>query len=372
MATSQAKPKILPLTSARFFAALYVMLYHTLPRWDVPNQWQDWVNKFVGMGYISVSFFFMLSGFILAVVYLKGNRPVNKRRFFVARFARIYPLYLAAMLLDTPHFLHVGLTLQHRPPWQMAAEFLATGGLVQAWLNLRMLNPPGWSLSTEAFFYISFPFLGVALWRMRARLAIVASILIYGSGILVVLAMERLRGVGELSYQPFPHLFVFMLGVLLAKLFVWIGENPTRSQRMEWAAPWMLFGCLAGLLVIPMTSIASYVPLLQHGLLAPIFAVAILAFASGNGLISALFSAKWMVILGEASFALYLLHYPIHSILRSPIEHRGTPMFLLYLVGTIGLSVMSYFWLEIPARRWILAKEHVRSMETEVTSALSQ
>lgn len=51
MATSSAKPKILPLTSARFFAALYVMLYHTLPRGAVPNQWQDWVNKFIGMGY---------------------------------------------------------------------------------------------------------------------------------------------------------------------------------------------------------------------------------------------------------------------------------------------------------------------------------
>lgn len=372
MATSPAKPKILPLTSARFFAALYVMLYHTLPKGSVQGEWQAWVKKFIGMGYISVSFFFMLSGFILAVVYLRENRPVNQRRFFVARFARIYPLYLVAMLLDTPHFLHVERAVMHRTPWQIAGEFLATTGLVQSWLNLRSLNPPGWSLSTETFFYITFPFLGVALWKMRARLALPASILIYGAGVLLVLAIDRLHGTNEQSYNPFPHLFIFMLGILLAKVFVWIGQSSTRSQRLEMAAPWMLLGSLGGLLAIPMTSIVSYESQLQHGLLAPIFAVAILAFASGNRAISALFSAKWMVILGEASYALYLLHYPIHSILRRQIEQRGTPMLLLYLLGTIGLSVVSYYWLEIPARRWILAKEHVRSMETEVTSALSQ
>jgi peptidoglycan/LPS O-acetylase OafA/YrhL len=47
-------------------------------------------------------------------------------------------------------------------------------------------------------------------------------------------------------------------------------------------------------------------------------------------------------------------------------------MVVLYYVGTIGLSVASYFLLEVPARRWILAKEQVRSVETEVTAALSQ
>ncbi|HEY2039790.1 MAG TPA: acyltransferase [Edaphobacter sp.] len=372
MATSPAKPKILPLTSARFFAALYVMLYHTLPRSSAQNPWQDWVKKFIGMGYISVSFFFMLSGFILAVVYLRENRPVNKRRFFVARFARIYPLYLVAMLLDTPHFLHIERAVMHRSLLQIAGEFLATAGLVQSWVNLRSLNPPGWSLSTETFFYITFPFLGVAFWKLRTRLALPVSILIYGAGIVLVLMIDHLRGTSEQSYNPVPHLFIFTLGILLAKGFVWIGQSPTRSQSLATGAPWMLLACLVGLLAIPLTSIVGYESQLQHGLLAPLFAVAILAFASGNRAISSLFSAKWMVVLGEASYALYLLHYPIHSLLRRQIEQLGTPMYLLYLLGAIGLSVVSYHWLEIPARRWILAKEHVRSMETEVTSALSQ
>lgn len=372
MATSPAKPKILPLTSARFFAALYVMLYHTLPGVLARGVDQGWWQKIVGMGYISVSFFFMLSGFILAVVYLKGERPVNKRRFFVARFARIYPLYFVAMLLDTPHFIYTPRHILHGTVPHMVGEFLATTGLVQAWLNLRSLNPPGWSLSTETFFYLTFPFLGLALWKLRGWTAWVASASIYAAGLGLVIAIDQVQGPDQQSYHPVPHLFVFALGILLAKLFVWVGESSTRSQRLEASAPRLLIASLLGLLAVPLTSIGRHESLLQHGLLAPIFAVAILAFASGNRTISTMFEARWLVVLGEASYALYLLHFPIHSILRHPIERFGLPMFVVYFAGTIGLSIASYYLLEIPARRWILAKEHVRSLETEVTSVLSQ
>jgi peptidoglycan/LPS O-acetylase OafA/YrhL len=371
MATSLGKPKILPLTSARFFAALYVMLYHTFPRAPASNAIRGWMFKVVSFGYISVSFFFMLSGFILAIVYLRENRALDKRRFFIARFARIYPLYIAAMLLDTPHFLYTQLHLLHGNPWKMAGVFMATTGLVQAWLNMCSLNPPGWSLSTEVFFYVLFPFLGVALWKMRGRLALVLSVLIYSAGLSLVLVLERSWSVDKLSFHPFPHLFVFVLGILLAKLFVWIEESQDRSQRLMAAAPGLLCVCAIGILALPVFT-SGLDQFLVHGSLAPLFAVAILAFASGNWLISRIFSARWLVVLGEASYGLYLLHYPIYSILRRPIERFGMPMMVVYLVGTISLSVVSYYWLEVPARHWILAKEKVRSMETLVTSSLSQ
>lgn len=371
MPPSPGKPKILPLTSARFFAALYVMLYHTFPRTSGAGPLHAWVLKVVGLGYISVSFFFMLSGFILAVVYLRGNRPVNKRRFFVARFARIYPLYLAAMLLDLPHYLYTQLKILHGNPGHILAETLATAGLVQAWLNKCGLNPPGWSLSTEVFFYVCFPFIGMALWKMRGWLALTFSILIYVAGLQLVVVLDRSWDRDRLSYFPFPHLFLFVLGILLAKFFVWIGESQQRSSRLAAVSPFLLFFCAIGLLVVP-TFKSGFHQTLVHGSLAPLFAVAILAFASGNNLISRIFSAPWLVVLGEASYGLYLLHYPVYSILRRLIERGGTPLLLLYLIGTIGLSVVSYYWLEVPARRWILAKEQVRTIETAVTSSLSQ
>lgn len=371
MVASSPKPKIVPLTSARFFAAFAVVLHHSFPAIATQNAWLLWLKKLVVMGYVSVSFFYMLSGFILAVVYLKADRPVNKQRFFLARFARIYPLYAVAMLLDTPHFVHI-MAMAHRTPLRTVVEFVATAGLIQAWFNITALNPPGWSLSTEAFFYLVFPFLGIALWKLRRHLVWPVFLALYGAGLFVVGAINSFYGRDVQSFNPAPYLFIFLMGILLAKIFVSIGRDPKQSQRLEEWAPWMLVACLLLLLLIPLTRIADHESMLQHGLLAPIFAVAILAFASGNQLINKIFAAPWLVVLGEASYALYLIHYPIHSLLRKPLESIGMPVFLLYLLGTIGLSVASYYFLEIPARRWILARVHVRSLETEVTSALSQ
>jgi peptidoglycan/LPS O-acetylase OafA/YrhL len=276
------------------------------------------------------------------------------------------------MLLDAPHYFYTQRYIVHGSLWQTIGGFLATAGLVQAWLNLCSLNPPGWSLSTETFFYIVFPFLGLALWKMRGWAAWGASVLIYAAGLGLVVALDQIQGRDQQPYYPLPYLFVFALGILLAKLFVWIGQSPARSERLESSAPWLLIGSVAGVLAIPLTSIGRHESLLLHGLLAPVFAVAILAFASGNRRIARMFEARWLVVLGEASYGLYLLHIPIHSILRHTIERFGLPMVVLYYVGTIGLSVASYFLLEVPARRWILAKEQVRSVETEVTAALSQ
>lgn len=372
MATSPGSQKILPLTSIRFFAAFYVLLHHSFPRVASPGFYRGVFQDFVGMGYIGVSFFFMLSGFILAIVYLKDQKPVNKRRFFVARFARIYPLYFAAMLLDTPHFLYAQIHILHFSLWQSSIGFLVTAGLLQAWLNMTGLNPPGWSLSTEAFFYLLFPWLGMALWKMRGWLVLPVSVLVYFAGLGVVREMTRASGSDRQSYNPLPHLFVFVLGVLLARFFVWIGGSGERSRRLESWSPWLLLVSVLAILAVPIFHLVSSESLLQHGLLAPLFAIAILACSSGNRVISALFGLRWLVILGEASYALYLIHYPLHSILRGPIERYGTLVYLAYVVGSVGLSVLSYYVLEIPARRWILRKERVRSQESEIVSSLAQ
>ena len=368
MATTRVKPKILPLTSARFFAALYVMLFHTAP-WQ--NGRYGIISRILGLGYISVSFFFLLSGFILAVVYLENSPTIDRRKFYLARFARIYPVYLAALLLDLPHFLYTERYITHRSWEQTISVILATGGLIQAWFttDLQGLNHPGWSLSVEALFYLLFPLIGAAVWRMRSGLMSLFAILTYVGGTLLVNYCSRTSlSPRQQAYSPLEHFYAFVLGICLAKFFVWIGADTVRSQALQRYAPWLLAGSLAAFLTIPAFELPISEMLLQHGVLIPLFALTLLAFSSGNEVISTLFSAKWLVVLGEASFALYLIHMPLHTILRHPIERYGMPVFLIYFSMTIGLSVASIYWLEIPARRWILEKERVRSLETEAAS----
>jgi peptidoglycan/LPS O-acetylase OafA/YrhL len=374
MTISSAPRQIVPLTSARFFAALYVMLYHGLAANASASSHRNLFERFIGLGYVSVSFFFMLSGFILAVVYLKEDRPVNKRRFFVSRFARIYPLYLAAMMLDLPHFIHIQRYVLHTSPGHMIATIVKTAVLIQAWFtDLGGLNFPSWSLSAEAFFYLLFPFVGPVLWRQRGRTMLWLSVLFYVGGIWVVKMLdERQHHLYKQTYNPVPYLFVFLLGICVAKLFVWINRRPARWMVLQRSAPWLLLGGIFLFFMIPLFDLQVPEIQMQHALLVPLFALAILAFASENRLIMLLFSSNLLVVLGEASFALYLIHTSIAVLMRRWLEHYGTPMFLLYVFVTIALSVASLKWLETPARRWILKREGVRSRETEVSSALSQ
>jgi len=102
----QKRPmKLHALTSLRFFAALYVVLYHTLGSalpWLVQSTTG---TRVLSLGYLSVSFFYLLSGYILGMVYLGGGKSVPKKNFYIARFARIYPLFFLTLLADAPNLL---------------------------------------------------------------------------------------------------------------------------------------------------------------------------------------------------------------------------------------------------------------------------
>src|ERR1700731_859747 len=104
--------KSYPLTSVRFFAALFVVLHHSAPAfldyfrgmstYEVPK---DFSGRILFSFTFSVSFFYLLSGYLLGMVYLREGKAVDTKRFFAARVARIYPLYLAVLLLDWPEIL---------------------------------------------------------------------------------------------------------------------------------------------------------------------------------------------------------------------------------------------------------------------------
>ncbi|WP_433983096.1 acyltransferase family protein [Tunturiibacter empetritectus] len=103
--------------------------------------------------------------------------------------------------------------------------------------------------------------------------------------------------------------------------------------------------------------------LIHDGMLAPLFLVVIVALTYGNSVVHRVLSYRWLVVLGEASYGLYLIHIPLWHLLK-PI-HRGHSLqtYPFFLALAIGLSVLSFYYLEAPSRRFILSKFETRPNE---------
>jgi peptidoglycan/LPS O-acetylase OafA/YrhL len=357
--------KIYPLTSVRFLAALYVIVEHGRGMVPLLSTGNSYVREFSALGYVAVDFFFVLSGYILATVYLNGKKKLDGKSFWVARFARIYPIYLVALLLDCAHFLHTWLT-RHASGTEQAGIFptLAMNALLLQgwWTRFLGINDPGWSLSTEAFFYAAFPVIGVLLWRLRTRGAWAWAAVLYmvGNAVVLIFAWRHVE-LATLRYNPASHLYEFLLGILTARLHSIWQQAPSRNARLQRWAPWIL-AASAGIYLCAVPWVhALPLQLLTHGFFSPVFCAALVALAAGNARIDKIFSMNWLVLLGEASYALYLIHVPILFMLRSRMEKQGGRLFCAYILMCVGLSVLSYLYIERPARRWIQQCWEVRS-----------
>src|SRR5579864_7801332 len=101
------RPRLPALTSLRFFAALHVFVFHMYAMKIASTA--GWTRQISSIGYVGVSFFFVLSGFIL--VYTYAGRQFSAAEFWRARFARTYPAYLFSLLFTAPFFFYVALMI---------------------------------------------------------------------------------------------------------------------------------------------------------------------------------------------------------------------------------------------------------------------
>ena len=334
------------LTGIRFFAAIYVVVGHDLP----------WVEKrvaiplparnFLSNGYLAVCLFFLLSGFILSYTYsdlAPGVRDFAK--FWEARFARIYPVYLFSLLLALPFQFHT-LTLN---------STLAVLLMVQAWNPFHpglsgAWNYPAWTLSVEAFFYLCFPFIQARIGTMSRR-----TIQLLGAGALLVciLCHTPTQGLGIWSPSSFAAVPIplpiirfpeFLLGMLMGNYFVRFGSVARRPY-------FALLAILASILSLSITAG------LWVGIVVLPFAVLLYSLASSRDAITAFFSHPMTFLLGGASYAVYLLQLPVRDWVRS-LFSRTTPFFIqlsapLTPVILVLFSILVFRYLEEPLRKTI-------------------
>ena len=346
------KVELRALTGVRFFAAFLVVLDHfsgTLEK-IVPDtgHWPNFLLfRIFGGGAEAVSFFFVLSGFILTFNYQtrEGAMIGSRRNFYVARLARIYPAYIFGFLLGAvPYFWSGPDPL--RSAWVTAALTLL---LLQGWdRNALPWNGPAWSLSVEAFFYLLFPFLLRPLARLKTRgLLIVVGLCYIVSFSGYYLNSRNIVGYGFALQGPIFRVPEFLIGMLAGRMFI-EGAGRNLVSRI----PSVAIFALTALAFIGV-GVFSY-PLRHGALLSPLFALLIYRLAIGSGKMAALLSAAPLLLLGEASYALYITHSPILTFLEHYLPSLPVAaLFALYAAGTVSLSVFVFLVIETPARRAI-------------------
>lgn len=362
-AVHERKPALPALTGIRSLAAICIMLFHFTPaglRWAAHPRVS--LYPVVNIGFVFVSFFFLLSGFILTYNY--ADRPVKLVDFMVARLARLYPIYALMLVLSIPFIV---AEWHYRSHAQFFEGALLTPLLLQTLLTrvATFSNTVAWALSCEAIFYLAFPWLVRLRWPRSAGKLIAILLVLWVVGIAPhVLYVhfdpdhlghiaDRYSGgfwLSTLKYTPLPFACTFIAGIALGHLH----EALHLSQRARTAVGVAGFAG-AWVFIYNFAAQTPYV-LIVGGIITPLFMAMTLGLA-GPGVLARIFSVRPLMILGVASYALYLMHFNIFIMLHlyNVPQRLGVARFDPWIsyVFMILLAIAATRWVEHPAQRAI-------------------
>lgn len=342
------------LTGLRWWAAFAVFGFHMDNLAPLP------IQPVFEYGYLGVTFFFVLSGFVLT---WSAPVPLPVTTFWWRRFARIHPAHIVALLAAIPVFYSFAPDPAQWwvKPFDLGVLLLSVV-LLQGWSRdpaiLFSGNPAAWTLSCEAFFYLLHPVLHRWFLRVRARGALLLVLAVYGLA-LVYRFSVILHPDSWLAGLPWPI-------VRLSEFVIGIGIG--QAMRQGWRLPvptWLWLS--AGVALIGAFILAA-------GASAPGSAVAALLAASNEWVIvlcavavaavatrelagrPSLLRARPIVRLGEWSYAFYLVHATlIYAVLGVVGRQAGGWANLLWfaalLVASIAAAAALHLLIERPAER---------------------
>jgi peptidoglycan/LPS O-acetylase OafA/YrhL len=362
MATRSGRRPDLPrLTTMRGIGAVVIVIGHFALTKSLPT---DAMNNFLidllqVVAVAGVSCFFALSGFVLTWASPPG---MSAKAFWRGRFARLFPVHAVTWTFGIVTMLACGVAFEF---WKM----LPSLALINIWIpDLDVFwgaNTPSWTLAAEAFFYACFPVLLVAAWRLPERwlfpaLGIVALLITLWAAAVGLFVpgthditdgtpLSRAQYFAIVAFAP-ARLLDFILGILLARIVI-AGRVPGGLR------PWLYLSLIGGYVAArwvipqPLGFVCAMVPAVVIGLLYS--ASADLAGSPSR------WSTKRMQWLGEISYPLYLVHWPVlfgaHRALGDP--QWSVPVAVLFcaaaLAVSIGLAHLLHTKVELPMyQRW--------------------
>lgn len=337
-----------PLTSLRIFFALFVFLSH-LSFLKNDEKYAKLFYSIFNEGFLGVSFFFILSGFILAYNYkdkfLLGT--ISKKAFYVSRLARIYPIHFVTMLVA----LILGLISSSGNLKYLLEHIL----LIQSFFSDQdiyfSLNSPSWSISDEMFFYLLFPFVIFLNRSKKILLFILFMFLIY---VLNYKLSDNLKHYW-LYISPIIRFSDFLLGILLFDIFEKVKRVYAKTKSP------LIFELFAIFLFIAFFifhdeidlgyrySIYYWIPM---SLIILIFSLSKVVYSQNS--VSNILSNKYLVWLGEISFCFYLIHLLVIQVMnhiRVKLSLNIDLLLFSIFIFTLIASAIAYKFIEKPLNK---------------------
>jgi peptidoglycan/LPS O-acetylase OafA/YrhL len=365
----EPRAELKALTGLRAVAALAVVVSHT----GIPLSSPDFLRTFARFGYIGVPLFFVLSGFVLAYNYpaLRPGQDRRTLRFYIARIARVMPLYWAVLV-------YCVIIRAVRGNQQFTHTIIKDIFAVQTWgPNLSVAqgqyNGPGWSVGVEIFFYALFPLLVPVVAFLAHRYgnrAMATLIIVVSSASLLLLLWFHAEARTSLPAtdpgsahrwlyrNPLPHLADFIAGMAAAFLLARASKVKAWSHHLVQAA-------ILGFVLLLMTLRWQHVAWLDGAgffgayWVLP-FAFLCLSLGTGKGWLARFLSTGPLVHLGTTSFALYITHrWLVNQLAGSKaLQHQYGWNGLIGFAMVVGVLLLvaegAHRYVEVPCRRGVL------------------
>lgn len=333
--------KINQITFTRFVAAIAIVISHFNK--DLFLYQIDYISDVFLRANVGVSYFFILSGFIMIVAYHKKDK-IDYFDYYRNRFARIYPLYIVGLLL---------YLVTRFDAFSSYKVILYCLGL-QSWIpgDAMVLNFPGWSISVEFLFYLLFPFFYNHFYSKKNKSIWIIGILIW----IITQVFSNLyinspsyegphtKSHDFIAYFPILHINEFLIGNLAGLYFV----KNFRERNYDFHVITIFVLILLSLIFVPLY--------FHNGLMAILFVPLIVLISCNNGWLTKIFSIKPLEYLGEISYAIYITHIPVLYILREVLKKYNLDinwMFAIYMIVLLMSSMLFYQFIEKPLRNFL-------------------
>jgi len=350
--------RIEQLTFTRFIIIILVLFAH-----DTTGPYLDSLLFFplgalIRSGSTGVSYLFILSGFVMTLVYYRPGEKFNFLNFWRTRFIRMYPLYIFAFLLTCIYYYD---SLFRIKPEKILANIF----ILQSWIPkyAQSFNYVSWSMTVEVFFYAFFPFFLLWAYRQSTRKLIRFSLIVWAVSatvfqILWIGYFEQYREF--VLYFPLLYFNSFVMGVTGAVWYLREGREENLSTGKRLAVLIVSFLVLAAYTVIS----TDFMPSLPHfiqpitGFLSPLLVFFIVALALDQSFISRILVHPVLVNLGELSYAIYILHIPVKWLYEWGLESAGVAnvqhiLDLTFLPLILLVAYVVHFYLDTPIRKWL-------------------